>query len=121
MKFTFSTLFVKDLEESLQFYQEIIGLPLQRQFKAGPHMEIAFLGGEGAQIELIHDANKDTIDIGSDISWAFAVDSLDDMYEFVKNKNIPILSDIIQPAPSTRFFYIQDPNGMKIQLVENIG
>ena len=119
MKFRFSTLFVKNLEESVQFYQEIIGLPIKGRLKPSPNLEIAFLGDDEAQIELIQDINKDTIDIGKDISWAFSVDSVEDMYQFVKKQNIIILSDIIEPMPSAKFFFIEDPNGMKIQIVGN--
>ena len=119
MKFRFSTLFVKNLEESVQFYQDVIGLPIKGRFKPNPNMEIVFLGDDEAQIELIYDANKDTIDIGPDISWAFSVDSVEDMYQFVKKQNIIILSEIIEPMPSAKFFFIEDPNGMKIQIVGN--
>ncbi|MDD5601014.1 MAG: VOC family protein, partial [Actinomycetota bacterium] len=33
MKFCWTTIMVNDLEESLKFYQEIIGLPVNRRFK----------------------------------------------------------------------------------------
>lgn len=42
MKFCCSTLFVKNLEESVQFYQEIIGLPIKGRLKPSPNLEIAF-------------------------------------------------------------------------------
>lgn len=120
MKFCFSTLFVKDLEDSIQFYRDIIGLPVIRKFSPSQNLEIAFLGEEGTQIELIENKDKKAIDVGADISWAFVVDSMDGVYQSMKNSGIIILSDIIQPSPNVRFFYIQDPNGMKIQLVENL-
>ena len=120
MKFYSSTLFVKDMEESIWFYQEIIGLPVSRRFNPSPDMEIVFLGENGTQIELIQDKGKEVIEIGPDISWAFTVDSLEAAYQSMKDKGVTILSDIIQPSPHVKFFYIQDPNGMKIQLVENL-
>ena len=52
MKFCWSTLTVNNLEESLKFYQEIIGLPIDRRFKAGPGVEIAFLGDGETKLEL---------------------------------------------------------------------
>jgi lactoylglutathione lyase len=37
-----------------------------------------------------------------------------------KDKGIPVESGPVQPNPHVKFFFIKDPNGMKIQLVENI-
>jgi len=54
MKFCWTTLTVKNMEESLKFYQELIGLNLNQRFQAGPNMEIAFLGQGETQVELIY-------------------------------------------------------------------
>jgi lactoylglutathione lyase len=43
MKFCWSTLKVKNLEESLKFYHEIVGLKTNKRFNAGPGRKIAFL------------------------------------------------------------------------------
>lgn len=43
MKFCWSTLKVKDMEESLKFYKEIVGLSEEQRFNAGPDTEIVFL------------------------------------------------------------------------------
>lgn len=117
MKFCWSTLRVKNLEESLNFYQEIIGLGLFRRFKAGPETEIAFLGDGETKIELIYTGNQD-IKVGSDISWGFEVESVDEKMEFIKNKGLEIEGPF-SPNPATKFFYIKDPNGLKIQFVQN--
>jgi lactoylglutathione lyase len=44
MTFLWTTISVRKMEESLKFYQEVVGLPLNRRFEAGPGMEISFLG-----------------------------------------------------------------------------
>lgn len=121
MKFCWSTLRVRDMEESLKFYQEIVGLTLDRRFKAGPGMEIAFLGDGETKIELIWDENNKEINIGQDISWGFEVDSVDEKMSFVKEKGIDIHSGPIQPNPHVKFFYVLDPNGLKIQFVQVTG
>ncbi|MDA3911110.1 MAG: VOC family protein [Bacteroidales bacterium] len=119
MKFCWSTLYVKDMEESLNFYEKIIGLALNAKFKAGADVEIAFLGDGETKVELIFDKNKTSINPGTDISWGFEVDSLDDMLQLMKSKGIKIESGPFQPNPKMKFFFIKDPNGMKIQFVEN--
>ena len=118
MKFLWTTLYVKDLEESLKFYQDIIGLEIDRRFNAGEEREIVFLGNGETKVELIYDAKNLDIEIGKDISLGFQTANLDEMIQFVKSRNIDIHSGPIQANPGTRFFYILDPNGLKIQFVE---
>lgn len=119
MKFCWSTLMVKNMEESLKFYQEIVGLTVDRRFKAGPGTEIVFLGDGETKIELIYNENNKGINVGQDISWGFEIESVDKMMEFVKNKGIEY-SGPFQPNPHVKFFYVTDPNGLKIQFVENM-
>jgi lactoylglutathione lyase len=118
MKFCWSTVMVKNMEESLKFYQEIVGLTIDRRFKAGPGMEITFLGEGETKLELIHDSNFEDVNIGKDISLGFQVNSVDEMMNFVKEKGLEIHSGPFQPNPNIKYFYILDPNGLKIQLVE---
>jgi lactoylglutathione lyase len=120
MKFCWSTLVVKDLEESLKFYQEIVGLEISRRFKAGPGMEIAFLGDGDTKVELICDGSGADPVVGKDISWGFEVVSLDETLAMVKDKGLEIQGGPFQPNPHTKFFYVLDPNGFKIQFVQNM-
>ncbi|MCT8974970.1 VOC family protein [Clostridium sp. CX1] len=120
MKFCWSTLMVKNLEESLRFYRDIVGLNVDRRFNAGPGIEIVFLGDGETKIELIcNEALKD-VNYGHDISLGFEVNSVDEMMAYIKEKGMDIYSGPFQPNPHTRFFYVLDPNGLKIQFVENI-
>ena len=118
MAFLWTTLMVKEMEASLKFYREIVGLPLQRRFTAGPGVEIAFLGEEGTKVELICNEKLKEIHIGPDISLGFAVKSLDEKISFLEGKGIKLHSCPFAPNPHTKFFYILDPNGLKIQFVE---
>lgn len=118
MKFCWSTLNVRNMEESLRFYGEIVGLEIDRRFNSGPGMEIAFLGDGETKVELIYNENSKDINLGKDISWGFQVESVDEMIDFVKAKGIEIYEGPFQPNPNTKFFYILDPNGLKIQFVE---
>ncbi len=53
------------------------------------------------------------------LSIGFEVKSLDEAMELFKNKNIPIKRGPISPLPSYRFFFIDDPNGIEIQIVQD--
>jgi lactoylglutathione lyase len=120
MKFCWCTLMVKNMEESLKFYMEIVGLAVDRKFKAGPGSEIAFLGDGETKVELICNEASKEVSVGQDISLGFEVNSVDEMMAFVKEKGIAIHSGPFQPNPHVKFFYVIDPNGLKIQFVENI-
>lgn len=120
MKFCWCTLKVKDMEESLKFYQEIVGLEIDHRFNAGPGVEIAFLGDGETKVELICDQANREVNLGQDISLGFEVESVDKMIAFLKEKGRNSHSGPIQPNPHTRFFFILDPNGLKIQFVENM-
>jgi len=120
MKFCWSTLKVKNLEESLKFYQDIVGLNISKRFNAGPGKEIAFLGKGETKIELICYEALNEVSYGEHISFGFEVNSVDEMMNFVKGKGIAIHSGPFQPNPHIKFFYVLDPNGLKIQFVENM-
>lgn len=120
MKFLWTTIFVKDLEESVKFYSDLLGLKVVRQFQARPGVEIVFMG-EGTEgetlVELIADDNKKTVDFGDDIAMGFEVPSAHAMMEKVKKKGLAIHGDVAD-TPNFTFFYVLDPNGMKIQFFQ---
>lgn len=120
MNFCWITLNVNNMEESLKFYNEIIGLKITERFNLGVEMEIAMLGeNDGTKIELIYNKNKNVSVHSEGISIGFEVKSLDDTIELLKNKKISIKRGPISPIPSSRFFFIDDPNGIEIQIVEH--
>ena len=120
MKFCWCTLTVKNMEESLKFYQDLVGLKVEKRFNAGPGTEIVFLGDGETKVELICNEANDKCNMGSDISLGFEVDSIDEMMILAKERGITIASGPIQPNPHVKFFFVMDPNGLKIQFVENI-
>lgn len=120
MKFCWASVSVKNLEESLKFYQEIVGLSVDRRFKSGPGREIAFLGDGETKLELICDEAVKEVTVGQDISLGFQVKSLEEKMEYVKARDIAIHSGPFQPNPHVKFFFVTDPNGLRIQFVENM-
>jgi lactoylglutathione lyase len=109
---------VKDLAASVAFYKEIVGLDVMRQMDGPNGPRIVFLGSEGSQVELIQSAS-DAIEIGKDISLGFEVSSIEEKMAFLSEKGIPVAAGPFQPNPHVRFFYILDPNGLKIQFVQH--
>lgn len=120
MNFLWCTIHVKDMEQSIKFYEEIVGLKIDKKYPAGPGREIVFLGEGNTKIELIYDKSHTAAANHEDISLGFEVKSVEQMAEFVKMKGIKIHREIYQPNPNIKFFFIKDPNGLDIQFVENI-
>lgn len=120
MKFCWVTLYVKNMKESVKFYEQVVGLEVQRTFKAGPGMELTFLGSGGTEVELIEDEAAEEINMGNSISLGFEVDNVEDKIAFIKERGLEIHSGPFSPNPSVKFFFALDPNGLKIQFVENV-
>lgn len=120
MKFLWTTIHVKDMDESIAFYSNMLGLQLIKRFPAGPGMEIAFMGnnidGE-TLIELINDSSVKEIDFGDMISVGFSVESVESMLEKIKSYNIPVHSGPMN-TPTATFFIVKDPNGLSVQFFQ---
>jgi lactoylglutathione lyase len=120
MKFLWTAINVADLDESIEFYANLLGLKVQKRFLAGPAMEIAFLGNgtdNETLLELLADGNSGEINYGESISIGFAVDSVDAMLEKMKTESITVCRGPIE-TPRSIFFYIKDPNGLNVQFFQ---
>lgn len=117
MKFVWCTLMVRDLDKSVKFYEDVIGLNVNSRVVAGQGLEIAFLGDGEVQIELVWNADNPGLICGDAVSWGFEVDSMEEALQMVKEKGIPIHSGPFI-HPNVKYFFIQDPDGLKIQLKE---
>ena len=120
MKFLWTTIYVKNLEESIAFYSNLLGLQIVRRFPAGPGIEIAFMGNgidNETLVELLADSNNNAVNYSEFISIGFAVDSLETMLDMVKRENISIHTGPFE-TPASKFFCIKDPNGLNVQFFQ---
>ena len=120
MKYLWTTIHVTNLDESIAFYSNLVGLQLSKRFPAGPGMEIAFMGNgisNETLVELLADSNNSTVNFSEFISIGFAVDSVDAMLDTVKSKNIPVHSGPFE-TPGFKYFCIKDPNGLNVQFFQ---
>jgi len=114
--FCWCTLEVFDLKKSLEFYENIVGLPVARRISLPDGRGIAFLGGGETRLELM-ETRKEGALRGAGVSLGFSVPSLDEKLRFVKERKFAVEGPV-SPNPHTRFFFIFDPDGYKIQFVE---
>lgn len=124
MAFCWSTLHVKDLDASVKFYKDAVGLKVIRRFEARPGVAIAFMGYAEdeveTQLELICDVNKQNFPQSDQVSLGFDVTSLRGTKDLLETLGIELYSEIIQPNPKTKFFYVKDPDGVSVQFIEFI-
>ena len=125
MRILHSMIRVNDLEESIKFYTEVLGMKLLRE-KEYPERKfsLAFLGygneTKNTVIELTY--NWDTNDYEHGNAFGHIAIEVDDIYkvcEEIKKKGVKVIRD---PGPmmGSRLLlaFIEDPNGYKIELIE---
>lgn len=115
MRIPHVTINVKNLEESIKFYEEVVGITVQGDLRpfGSP---IVFLADdkEATKVELI--LNPEESYEGKGISVGFTSENVDEEYKRLGDLGYK-LSPIISPNPSTKFFFLKDPNGLKIQII----
>ena len=103
------------LQETLEFYQWLLGLPISMKLDT-PTGEIIFLGENETKFELIEDNSAGKIN-AKGLTIGFLVDDLDKKIAMLDSKGIPH-SEILSPIPNLRFAFFFDMNGCEIQLYE---
>lgn len=112
------TITTDKLEESVAFYEEVVGLCVARRFSPSPDTEIAFLKDDrGFEIELLKNGKSASGELNG-ISLGFEVESLKATQSLLDSKNISVFGGPTK-VPSRSFFFAKDPNGVSIQFIEN--
>ena len=120
MNICWITIHVTNMAVSKKFYCEILGLKVKTEFSPRPGTNICFLDGGDVDYELIDDAGENDITMSRSVSVGFTVDSLDAAIDNLNSRGITEITGPIQPSPDSRFIFITDPDGMTVQLVEQV-
>ena len=117
MKLQHMTIFSKDIDASVKFYQEVTGLTIAREVRGGEH-QVVFLN-DGTQPFCLEIAQSDVSMSynGGGVSLGVSCDDLDVEIRRLKEMGIQP-GEVISPHPGVRFFFINDPNGFMVQFVE---
>jgi lactoylglutathione lyase len=125
MKMLHTMIRVGNLEESIKFYCNVLGMKLLRQ-KDYPDgkFTLAFVGygdeKDNTVIELTHNWDTDSYDLGNGFGHiALGVDDIYDTCEKIRAQGGKISRE---PGPmkhgTTVIAFVEDPNGYKIELIE---
>ena len=117
MKFRWTTIQVTNLDNSLKFYKDLLGMKIARVIEGGNHQIVMLGEDDDAKIELIPISTASKENLGNGVSIGIAFKQLDDLVEKIKSKNIPVVGPIT-PMPDIRFFFVNDPDGYTIQLLD---
>jgi len=71
-----------------------------------------------AEIELICNTEAEPVVYGECPSLGLSVEDLDQAMEHMKKQGVEIVSGPFQPNPNTRFFFIHDPDGVNLEIIE---
>ncbi|MBR5429437.1 MAG: VOC family protein [Firmicutes bacterium] len=116
MRFAFVTLQVRDMEASLRFYRDLLGMEIARRFSPGPGTDVVFLSQGGLQLELICRQGVEP-DAGGSFSLGFAVSDLDGELALLTAAGLTC-GPVLRPAPRTRLSFCNDPDGNAVELIE---
>ena len=129
---------VKDMEESLHFYRDILGFKVIQNFtddsdyinkitgiiNADVHM-IKLEAGDGTVLEILEYRNHPTELIDQPIynvgasHIALQVKNAEKAYDILKEKGIKIISEpVLSSEKIAKVFFCFDPNNVRIELVE---
>ena len=115
MKVKYATIIVKDMDESIKFYTEVMGFEIDSQHNPYPGLTITLLKGEGdAMIELIKNAENET----GLFSVGMEVEDINTTVKELKSKGAKITKE---PMPITigTLVFLEDPNGATIVLIQH--
>lgn len=128
MRFLHTMLRVNDLEESLRFYCDVLGMRLlrRRDYPSG-RFTLAFVGygPEDAETVLEFTYNWDThrYDLGTGFGHiALGVEGIHEVVERLRGKGAKVVRE---PGPmkhgGSTIAFLEDPNGYRIELIELAG
>ncbi|WP_299734438.1 lactoylglutathione lyase [uncultured Endozoicomonas sp.] len=126
MRFLHTMLRVGDLDRSIKFYTEVLGMTLLRKHDNEEYKyTLAFVGygdeSEQAVIELTYNWGTDSYDLGS--AFGHIALGADDIYATCETIRAAGGKISREPGPvlggSTEIAFVEDPDGYKIELIQS--
>ncbi len=112
---------VDDLERTVRFYQEVLGLEEVRRHKSPRGSELVFMKAPGSEqlIELCSFPASGPVQVQADLTHlAFEVDSLDDFERHLAKLGIKFSDGPHTTSEGTRIAFVDAPEGYEIELMQ---
>ncbi len=112
---------VSDMEASLRFYGNVLGLKVIERKTSPRGSQLAFLEAPGSdsEIELCSFPASGRVEVPEDlVHLAFQVESLDECMARLKEAGAPITEGPIETSDGTKFIFTEDPDRYEIELMQ---
>jgi lactoylglutathione lyase len=112
---------VNDLERTVKFYRDVLGLAEVRRHKSPRGSELVFLQAPGSeeQIEITFFPAGGSVQVQPDLTHlAFEVDSLAEFAKHLARHGVKFSDGPITTSTGTTFAFIDAPEGYEIELIE---
>jgi lactoylglutathione lyase len=123
-RYLHTSIFVNDMNESIGFYRDKLGLKLlDGPFHYPGNADMAFVGHDwNSYIELVYDLEEHPpYQIGNRYEH-LAIEADGDLKPFVdtlKAQGVKVLKDVYKSPSGTRAIaFVEDPNGIPVELLE---
>jgi len=112
---------VSDLDQTIRFYTEVLGLEvLERKVSPrGSHLAFLKVPNSEELIELTSFPPSGLVTVQEDlVHLAFQVESLDDTIASLNAQGVKVTDGPTQSSSGSRFIFIDAPDGYEIELIE---
>jgi lactoylglutathione lyase len=112
---------VNDLERTVNFYRDVLGLEEVRRHKSPRGSEIVFLKALGSeeQIEITYFPGSGPVQVQPDLTHlAFEVDSLEEFGRHLAKHGMKYSDGPTTSSSGTVFAFIDAPEGYEIELIQ---
>lgn len=112
---------VSDMEQTIQFYTDVLGLEvLERKVSPrGSHLAFLKVPNSEELIELTSFPPSGPVRVQEDlVHLAFQVESLDDTIESLNAKGVKVTDGPTTTSSGSRFIFIDAPDGYEVELIE---
>jgi len=112
---------VNDLEKTVKFYKDVLGLEEIRRNKSPRGSELAFLKTPGSEelIEITYFPGSGPVQVQSDLTHlAFEVDNIEEFGKHLASLGLKFSDGPTKSSSGSTFAFIDAPEGYEIELIE---
>ena len=112
---------VNDLQRTVQFYKDVLGLEETRRHKSPRGSELVFLKAPESEelIEICHFPDAGPVEVQPDLTHlAFEVDSLESFGEHLKKLGLKYSDGPTLKSDGSGFAFVDAPEGYEIELMQ---
>ena len=111
---------VSDMDKSIYFYQDVLGMEVIEQKTSPRGSKLVFLKfpDMDCELELCSFLDSGSVDVPEDlVHLAFEVDDLEVCIEKLNAAGVPITEGPLETSNGTKFIFTEDPDKYEIELM----